>query len=476
MSTCRSEHDFLGPCNVPSGALYGVHTVRSLENFPLTHRRVHPAWVHAMGEVKLACAKTSYALGAWADDAAKAEAIIEACLDVSKGMLDAEVVVDALQGGAGTSLNMNVNEVIANRALQILGEPLGSYARVSPLDDINYQQSTNDVCPTAFKIALSRQIVAFLPTLKTLEQALRRLGDRTWDVVKVGRTQYQDAVLTTLGFEFKAYAEALARDFVRLSRARNELHSVNLGGTAIGTSVSASKLYVQTVVGMLADVTQLPLQQNHDLIDGTQNLDIFAYVSGIFKALAVSLLKISTDLRFMSSGPVAGIGEISLPPRQAGSSIMPGKVNPVIPEAMAQICMLVIGHDASITYATSQGNLELNAFLPLVADCMLGDLDRLAAACHMFTTHCIQGIVAHPDKCKAGLASSTALITAMVDRIGYDRACQLGLDAVAEGISIRDKLIQSGLVTEAEIDSFTSAKAVQATMADKARSGALPKC
>jgi len=476
MSTYRNEHDFLGHCIVPSGALYGVHTVRSLENFPLTHRHVHPAWIHAMGEVKLACAKTSYALGAWAGDTAKAEAIIEACLDMAKGVLDAEVVVDALQGGAGTSLNMNVNEVIANRALQILGEPLGHYARVSPLDVINYQQSTNDVCPTAFKIALSRQIIAFLPTLKTLELAFRQLGDRTRDIVKVGRTQYQDAVLTTLGFEFKAYAEALARDFVRLSRARVDLHAVNLGGTAIGTCVSASKPYVQAVVGTLAEVTQLPLQQNHDLVDGTQNLDVFAYISGIFKTLAMSLLKISTDLRFMSSGPVAGIGEISLPPRQAGSSIMPGKVNPVIPEAMVQICMLVIGHDASITYAASQGCLELNAFLPLVADCMLGDMDRLAAACHMFTIHCVQGIVPNPEKCKAGLASSTALITAMVDRIGYDRACQLGLEAIAEGISIREKLIQSGLVTETEIDSFTSSDAVRATMADKDRYSTVSCC
>ncbi len=465
----RIEHDLLGEFNVPADALYGVHTCRSLENFCVSHRRVHKAWVHAMGDVKLACAKTSHDLGAWNNDPAKADAILQACRELKEGCLDEHMVVDALQGGAGTSLNMNANEVIANRALQILGEKLGTYSRVSPLDDINYQQSTNDVCPTAFRIALSRQIESFMLALKTLELTIRQTGARMDDVVKVGRTQFQDAVLTTLGFEFKAYAEALARDFVRMTRAREALKIVNLGGTAIGTCVSASHDYVETVVPNLAEICDIPVTQAHDLIDGTQNLDDFSYVSGILKTCATSLLKISTDLRFMSSGPQAGIGEISLPPRQAGSSIMPGKVNPVITESMIQTCMLVIGHDTAISYAISQGNLELNAFLPLIADCLLNGFEELEEACKMMAERCIRGIQPNVEKCRAGIASSTALITAMVKRIGYDRACQLGIDAIAEGISIREKLLKSGLVTEAECDSFTTPEVVRSTMADHDR-------
>lgn len=465
----RIEHDLLGEFQVPADALYGVHTARSMQNFPLTGRHVHPAWIQAMGDVKLACAKTSRALGAWKDDPAKADAIESACSELAQGKLNASVVVDPLQGGAGTSLNMNANEVIANRALEILGIEKGSYARVSPLDDINYQQSTNDVCPTAYKLALIRQIDAFLPALKTLELTLRVKSDQLSDVVKVGRTQYQDAVLTTVGFEFKAYAEALARDFARLVQARKAMLRVNLGGTAIGTCVSASHEYVEHVVHTLAEITDIDFVQNDDLIDGTQNLDDSAYVSGILKTLAVSLLKMSTDLRFMSSGPQAGIGEISLPPRQAGSSIMPGKVNPVIPEAMTQVCFTVIGHDTAITYATSQGCLELNPFLPLIADCLLGDLDLLGNACKMMTERCIKGIVANVDKCRAGVASSTALITAMVARIGYDRACQIGIDAIAEGRSIREKLIDMKLLTAEEADALTNADVVRSTMADKAR-------
>ena len=469
MTAYRTEHDLLGEYQVPADALYGVHTARSLDNFPLTGRRVHPAWIHAMGDVKLACARTSRALGAWKDDAPKADALEAASLELAQGKLDDSVVVDPLQGGAGTSLNMNANEVIANRALEILGLDHGTYSRISPLDDVNYRQSTNDVCPTACKIAIYRQIDAFLPHLKTIELSLRQQADRLADVVKVGRTQYQDAVLTTLGFEFKAYAEALGRDFTRLAHAAKSLLHVNLGGTAIGTCVSATHDYVHHVVHTLADVTGLDVVQDHDLIDGTQNLDVFAYVSGILKTLAVSLLKMSTDLRFMSSGPQAGIGEIALPPRQAGSSIMPGKVNPVIPEAMTQVCFTVIGHDTAITYATSQGNLELNAFLPLIADCLLHDLDLLGNACRMMTEKCIQGIQPNVDKCRAGVASSTALITAMVARVGYDRACQIGIDAMAEGKSIRAKLLELGLLTEAEIDALTGADAVRSTMADHDR-------
>lgn len=460
----RVEHDLLGEHRVASDALYGIHTVRSVENFDITGRRVHPSWIHAMGEVKAACARTSHMLGAWQDNAAKAKAIDDACMEVAQGKHDASVPIDPLQGGAGTSLNMNINEVIANRALELLGYEKGDYTHVSPLDDINYQQSTNDVCPTAAKIALIRMIDAFMPALKTLELTLMRKATEFKDVVKVGRTQYQDAVLTTLGLEFKAYSEALSRDFERFVRARKALLTVNLGGTAIGTCVSASHDYVARVVDVLSEVTGLELSQDKDLIDGTQNLDVYANLSGVMKTLAVTLLKMSTDLRFMSSGPQAGIGEIRLPARQAGSSIMPGKVNPVIAEAMTQACFTVIGHDTAITYATSQGNLELNAFLPLICDCLLNDFEMMRKACNMMTHRCIEGIEANIEKCKTGVASSTALITAMVSRIGYDRSCAIEIEAHKEGKSIRDKLLELGLMTAEEIDALTSAERVYSTM------------
>lgn len=469
MTSYRIEHDLIGPMQVPSDALYGVHTTRSLENFALTGRRMHSAWIQAMGEVKLACATCSERQGAWKDDAAKANAIKSACKELSQGLLNASIPIDPLQGGAGTSLNMNVNEVIANRTLQILGAKLADYSRVSPLNDINYQQSTNDVCPSALKIAIIRQISAFLPSLKALELAFRKRAKDLQTVVKLGRTQFQDAVLTTLGFEFKAYAEVLARDIGRIERVQETLGCVNLGGTAIGTCVSAKADYVTSVVDVLAEVTGLKLKQNDDLIDGTQNLDVYVEVSSALKTLCMSLLKIASDLRFMSSGPQAGIGEISLPAKQAGSSIMPGKVNPVITEALSQVCLLVLGHDTSITVAASQGNLELNAFLPLIGDCLLNDLDALGNACTMLRVHCIEGLQANPDKCQESLASSTALITAMVSRIGYDRACQLGIDALASGQSIREKLLAEGLVSDTDIESFTSYEAVLKTMADKAR-------
>lgn len=460
----RIEHDLLGEHRVPADAYYGVHTARSVENFGITGRRVHPAWIHAMGAVKQACAETSRELGAWRDDAEKADAIIAAARDVASGKFDDQVPVDPLQGGAGTSLNMNINEVIANRALEILGLEKGCYERVSVLNDINYQQSTNDVCPTAAKIALIRQLDAFLPSLKGLELTIRRKSKAFGDVVKVGRTQFQDAVLTTIGLEFRAYAEVLARDFDRLIFARRDLETVNLGGTAIGTCVSASHEFVRNVVPKLSKITDLELEQADDLIDGTQNLDVFSTVSGALKTLALNLIKICTDLRFMSSGPQAGIGEISLPARQAGSSIMPGKVNPVIPEAMTQACFLVIGHDATVSYAVSQGQLELNAFLPLIADCLLCDIDMMSKACAMLSRNCIDGIVANEDKCRAGVESSTALITAMVERIGYDRACAIGIEAVQEGKSIRQKLLELNLMSEADIDALTGSEAVHAPM------------
>ena len=335
---------------------------------------MHAELARAFGVVKLACARTNRALGVWDGDDAKADAIERACRELADGQLDEHIVVDRLQGGAGTSTNMNVNEVLANRALQILGEPLGDYERVSPLDDLNLHQSTNDTYPTALRLAAIELLHRLEEQIVALQEAFQAKEKEFAHVVKVGRTQYQDAVLTTLGREMGAYAEALNRDRWRIYKCEERLRVVNLGGTAIGTGFAAPRQYIFRVVDVLRELTSIGFARAENLTEATQNADVFVEVSGILKAYAATLLKISGDLRLLSSGPEAGLGEIRLPRRQAGSSIMPGKVNPVIPEAVSQAAMLVFGYDATIATAAGLGSLELNAFLPLVADCLLESL------------------------------------------------------------------------------------------------------
>ncbi len=363
----RTESDLLGAAPVEADALFGIHTVRARENFPLAGRPVHGELVRAYGTVKLAAALTNRDLGVWADDPAKAEAIERACRELADGLLDDAVIVDLLQGGAGTSTNMNVNEVLANRALELLGEPRGAYERVSPLDDVNLHQSTNDTYPTALRLAAIRLLHDLEEQVVALQEAFQAKEKEFAHVVKVGRTQLQDAVLTTLGREMGAYAEALNRDRWRIYKCEERLRVVNLGGTAIGTGFAAPRQYIFRVVDTLRELTGVGFARAENLVEATQNADVFVEVSGILKACAASLLKICGDLRLLSSGPEAGIGEIRLPARQAGSSIMPGKVNPVIPEAVSQAAMLVMGHDAVIAQAVAAGSLELNPFLPLVA-------------------------------------------------------------------------------------------------------------
>jgi len=458
MSRCRPETDLLGTCEVPTEALYGVHTVRALENFPIARRPVHRALVHAYGTVKLAAARTNHELGWW--DEAKATAIQSACQEMSEGRLDEHIVVDALQGGAGTSTNMNVNEVLANRALQHLGKPLGDYHTVSPADDINLHQSTNDTYPTALKVAaivLLRQLEA---KVVALQEAFQRKEKAFADVVKVGRTQLQDAVLTTLGREMSAYAEALSRDRWRIYKCEERLRVVNLGGTAIGTGLGAPRQYVFRVVEQLRQLTGLGLARAENLIEATQNADVFVEVSGILRALASSLLKISTDLRLLSSGPEAGLGEIRLPARQAGSSIMPGKVNPVIPETVSQAAIAVMGHDQMIFQAVSLGNLELSQFLPLVADSLLTSLDLLTNACDVMARLCIDGIQADVDQCRQHVEGSTATLTALVETIGYEQASQLAAAARSDGKSVRQLAVERGLLTAEQFDQLVSPERV----------------
>ena len=387
----RLERDLLGEVAVPAAGLHGAHTARALENFPLAGEPVHGELARAFGTVKLACARTNRALGAWAgpEGEAKADAIERACRELADGRLAAEIVVDRLQGGAGTSTNMNVNEVLANRALQILGEAPGSYARVSPLDDLNLHQSTNDTYPTALRLAAITLLHRLEEQVVTLQEAFQQKEQAFAHVVKVGRTQYQDAVLTTLGREMGAYAEALSRDRWRIYKCEERLRVVNLGGTAIGTGFAAPRQYIFRVVDTLRELTSIGFARAENLIEATQNTDVFVEVSGILKAHAMTLLKVCGDLRLLSSGPEAGLGEVRLPQRQAGSSIMPGKVNPVIPEAVSQVALLVAGYDSTIAMAAGLGSLELNAFLPLIADCLLQSLTLLARADEILRRFCV---------------------------------------------------------------------------------------
>ncbi len=456
----RIERDLLGEAPVPAGALHGIHTERAVENFPLAGRPVHRALVEAYGTVKLACARTNRALGAWADDAAKAEAIEQACREMADGLLTAHVVVDALQGGAGTSTNMNVNEVLANRALEILGEPHGAYGRVSPADDINLHQSTNDTYPTALRLAAIRLLHDLEEQVVALQEAFQEKERQFAHVVKVGRTQLQDAVLTTLGREMGAYAEALNRDRWRIYKCEERLRVVNLGGTAIGTGFGAPRQYVFRVVDTLRELTSIGFARAENLVEATQNADVFPEVSGILKAHAATLLKVAGDLRLMSSGPEAGLGEIRLPQRQAGSSIMPGKVNPVIPEAVTQVALLVMAYDQTIAVAAGLGTLDLNPFLPLVAACLLESLSLLAGADETLRRNCVEGIEADEARCRLHVETSTAAATALVPAIGYEAATEVVTEAHATGRSVREVAVSRGLLGDDDFAELLSPEAV----------------
>ena len=456
----RTEHDLLGEVAVPAQSLHGAHTERALENFPLAGEPVHGELARAFGAVKLACALTNRALGAWEGDDAKADAIERACRELADGRLAPEIVVDRLQGGAGTSTNMNVNEVLANRALQLLGEAPGSYDRVSPADDINLHQSTNDTYPTALRLAAIELLHKLEEQVVTLQEAFQAKEQESAHVVKVGRTQYQDAVLTTLGREMGAYAEALNRDRWRIYKCEERLRVVNLGGTAIGTGFAAPRQYIFRVVDTLRELTSIGFARAENLTEATQNTDVFVEVSGILKAHAMTLLKICGDLRLLSSGPEAGLGEVRLPRRQAGSSIMPGKVNPVIPEAVSQAALMVAGYDATIAAASGLGSLELNAFLPLIADCLLQSLSLLAHGCEILRRYCVEGLEADEERCAAHVRASSAAATALVPEIGYEAASEVAREAEATGRTIREVALAGGLLTAEQYDELLTAEAV----------------
>lgn len=442
----RTEHDLLGELLIDDDAYYGVHTARALDNFAITGVPIHPALVEALVTVKKAAAATNRNIGAM--DSRIAEAIMGACDEILSGTLRDQFPVDCMQGGAGTSANMNVNEVIANRAIELLGGKKGDYAIVHPLDHVNLHQSTNDVFPTAVRIASIRLLKPVTEMFAELQTALQEKEEEFASVLKVGRTQLQDAVPVTLGQEFGAWAQAIARDRWRLYKAEERLRQVNIGGTAVGTGINAPRAYIFTMIEKLRELTGIGLARAEYMMDPTQNCDVFVEVSGLLKTAAVNLSKIANDLRLLSSGPKAGIGEITLPAVQAGSSIMPGKVNPVICEAVNQAAFQIMADDMAITLAAQAGQLELNAFLPLIAKNMFEMLDLLNNVLPIFIERCIKGIRANSDICSRELMAGYTVATALTGYIGYDKASEVAIFCLNTGKTVREAVLELGFLDE----------------------------
>ncbi len=469
----RTETDFLGEKSVPAAAYYGIHTVRALENFAVSRQTVHPELIRAIATVKQAAAETNMHLGLL--DSRVGSAIFQAAGEIAEGRFADQFPLDALQGGAGTSTNMNVNEVIANRACELLGSSKGDYAVVHPLDQVNLSQSTNDVYPTALRVAAIRLLQGLAEACAQLQGALQKKEAEFAGVLKLGRTEMQDAVPVTLGQEFAAWAEAIARDRWRLYKVEERLREVNLGGTAVGTGLNAERKYVFGVVERLRSLTGIGLARDENMIDTTQNADVFVEVSGLLKACATTLIKISNDLRILSSGPRGGFGEIRLPDLQAGSSIMPGKVNPVMPELLAQVAYQTIARDLAITLAAQGGQLELNAFLPLVAANLLPAMEELTGAMKLFAERCVSGIEANSERCRFHLENSVALVTALAPLIGYDRAASLAKQALQTDSSVKKSLLDSGLFTAEELDTLLRPEALTRPGMVKRPTAAKPK-
>jgi len=450
----RLEHDLLGEMRVPADAYYGIHTLRAHENFNLSGQTLHSELIRALAEVKKACALANERTGYL--DKPIADAICKACDEIIAGNLRDQFITDAFQGGAGTSANMNANEVIANRAAELLGGKKGDYSLVHPLDHVNLSQSTNDVFPTAVRIAAIRMVSNASRAMSELQQALQHKENEFAGVLKVGRTEMQDAVPIPLGQEFAAWAQAVQRDWWRLYKVEERLRQVNLGGTAVGTGLNADRRYVYAVVDILREVTGLPLARAENMIDVTQNADVFSEVSGLVKAAAVNLAKIAGDLRILSSGPRAGIAEIKLPPLQAGSSIMPGKVNPVATEAASQAAFQIMANDQAIGFAAASGQLELNAFLPMIAHNLFQSLQLLTNAAKLLAHKCILGIEADEQRCRDLLEHSFAMLTALSPYIGYESASDLAVRAQQSGKSIREVALETGLFTKDQLDRILS--------------------
>jgi aspartate ammonia-lyase len=450
--TTRREHDLLGDRDVPADAYYGVHTLRAIENFPITGTRIsiYPDLIAALASIKSAAARSNHELGLL--DATRTDAIVAAAEEIRAGKLHEQFVVDVIQGGAGTSTNMNANEVIANRALELLGHPKGDYKFLHPNEHVNMSQSTNDVYPTALKLAAYAGIMQLVDAMAVLRQSFEAKSEEFKDVIKMGRTQLQDAVPMTLGQEFSTYAVMLGEDEQRLKEAVALICEINMGATAIGTGINSHPDYAALVCRHLREITGIPVVTASNLIEATQDCGAFVQLSGVLKRVAVKLSKTCNDLRLLSSGPRVGLNEINLPPMQAGSSIMPGKVNPVIPEVVNQIAFEVIGNDVTVSFAAEAGQLQLNAFEPIIAHSLFKSVNHLRAGCLTLAERCVNGITANREHLRRGVQRSIGIVTALNPYIGYANATDIAQQALVTGDSVYDLVLAKKLLTKEQLD------------------------
>lgn len=458
MTELRLEQDLLGAKEVPKEAYYGIQTLRALENFPITGCRPHRKLVRALAMVKKAAALANMQVGKL--DKKIAAAIVQAAEEIIAGQHLDQFVVDVIQGGAGTSLNMNANEVIANRAIELLGGERGDYKLVSPNSHVNMAQSTNDAFPTAVRIALLKLVHKLLAELKELQQALLAKAGEFDDVIKMGRTHLQDAVPIRLGQEFGAYACAIGRDIERIKEASAALYEVNMGATAVGTGLNASVEYINAVIEKLRKITGLPLTGTDNMVDATQNADTLAAFSATLKLLALNLSKVANDLRLMASGPRAGLSEINLPPVQPGSSIMPGKVNPVIPEVVNQVAFQVMGNDTTVSLAAQAGQFELNVMEPVMVFNIIQSLEILTNVCKVFRERCIVGITANRERCQDMVHRSLGIITALVPHLGYEGATELAREALEGGKTVLEIVSEKDLLSPEEMERLLCPKSL----------------
>lgn len=455
----RVEHDSLGDVQVPVVCYYGAQTVRAIENFPISgvSFQIHPELIFSLAAVKKAAARANTTAGILIKE--KSDAIVRVCEEIIGGKYTDQFPIDVFQGGAGTSMNMNINEIIANRGTELLGGRRGDHSILHPNDDVNLSQSTNDVFPTAAHLAVLRCNAILVAELTALASTMQSRSFEFSEIVKLGRTQLQDAVPMTLGQEFGAFATTIRQDIVRLSEIADYLKEINLGGTAIGTGLNANPRYSSVVISYLSEITGVDFVRSENLIEASWDVGAFVLYSGMLKRVATKLSKIANDLRLLSSGPRGGIGEILLPAVQPGSSIMPGKVNPVIPEAVNQVCFEVIGNDLTVTMAAEAGQLQLNAFEPIIVHKIMSSARYLANAARMLHERCISGIVAQQENCTQNIEKSTALVTSLVTLIGYERAARLAQDALSSGRSVRDLAYSLPGIENHEIDRVFNANA-----------------
>jgi len=470
----RVEHDLLGDREVPDDALYGIQTLRALENFPITGipLREFPALIEALAAVKEAAALANTELGLLSPQLA--DVIVRACGEIRAGRHHEHFLVDMIQGGAGTSTNMNANEVIANRALELSGHEKGEYHHVHPNNHVNLSQSTNDVYPTAVKLALHTVIEGLRSAMKDLAAAFLAKGDEFAPFIKMGRTQLQDAVPMTLGQEFTAFGHTILEDVERLGEAQALIREINMGATAIGTGINAPPGYAEAVRANLSRIAGLSLITAPDLVEATADTGAFVQLSGVLKRCAVKLSKICNDLRLLSSGPRAGFGEINLPPMQPGSSIMPGKVNPVIPEVVNQVCFDVIGGDMTVTMAAEAGQLQLNVFEPVIAYRLLGGISALTNACTVLRERCVTGISANPDRMRHFVEQSIGIVTALVPVLGYEVSTEIAREALASGRGVYEIVTERGLLTREQLDHALNPEAMTAPRAANVAKPAKP--